>query len=292
MAADEVLNLFDSIWFGSSSCFSTMTKTTTTPTSKTNPSEDFDHDQEEQIFPEDLMMIQESLSSQDHDHHLSFSPFPNHLNVRSQSEHLLEYSSSKGSFFSDSQFSPSSVLNLNMPKLQTIISGKEVRDFSEEEGSNYSSTTTEKQDEDHKVAVVAAVNKKVKKRMRRRKLGASSKSLSDLEFEELKGFMDLGFVFTEEECRNSNLISIIPGLQRFAEKKQSDVIGPNNRGKDHDQGSSVSRPYLSEAWDVLDIKRKKEKSPLMNWKLTETGSEIDMKDQLKFWAHSVASTVR
>ncbi|XP_062099643.1 uncharacterized protein LOC133805472 [Humulus lupulus] len=174
-------------------------------------------------------------------------------------------------FFSDSQFSPSSVLNLNTPKLQTIISGKEVRDFSEEEGSNYRSTTTEEG---------------------RRKIGASSKSLSDLEFEELKGFMDLGFVFTKEECRDSNLISIIPGLQRFVEKKQSDVIRPNNRGKDHDQGSSVSKPYLSEAWDVLDIKRKKEKSPLMNWKLTETGSEIDMKDQLKFWAHSVASTIR
>ncbi|KAM6548762.1 hypothetical protein CsatB_020438 [Cannabis sativa] len=286
MAADEVLNLFDSYWFGirSSSCFIT---------SKTNPTEDFDHDHNQE---------EQTLSSQDHEHehhqhHLSFSPFVNHLNVRSQSEHLLEYSSSKGSIFSDSQFSPSSVLNLHAPKLQTIISGKEVRDFLEEEGSNYSTTSTEKQED-----LVAAVNKKVnKRRSRMKKHGSSSKSLSDLEFEELKGFMDLGFVFTEEECRDSKLVSIIPGLQRFAEKKQSDVVVPNyNRGKDHDNNSNsnnhdqanlVSRPYLSEAWDVLDIKRTK-KSPLKNWKLPETGNEIDMKDQLKFWAHSIASTVR
>ncbi|MCL7043829.1 hypothetical protein MKW94_016938 [Papaver nudicaule] len=41
------------------------------------------------------------------------------------------------------------------------------------------------------------------------------KSLSDLEFEELKGFMDLGFVFSEED-RNS---SLIPGLQRLGNKE-------------------------------------------------------------------------
>ncbi|KAM1105151.1 hypothetical protein ACFX13_013746 [Malus domestica] len=43
---------------------------------------------------------------------------------------------------------------------------------------------------------------------RRRKKKSESKSLTDLQFEELKGFMDLGFVFSEED-KDSNLVSII-----------------------------------------------------------------------------------
>ncbi|KAK7265997.1 hypothetical protein RIF29_18635 [Crotalaria pallida] len=45
-----------------------------------------------------------------------------------------------------------------------------------------------------------------------RKKRRGSKSLSDLEFEELKGFVDLGFVFSEED-KDSSLATIIPGLQ-------------------------------------------------------------------------------
>lgn len=288
MAADEVLNLFDSNWFGPS-VFSAIksgtTSTTPSQEAKTIPS-DHDHDHQGQTFQEDLI-IQDSLSSQNHDQKFCFSPIlPSHLNVRSHSEHLLEYSSFRGSFFSDSQLSPSSVLSLNSAKLQTIFSGKEVKDFPEQVENI--STSTEKEAEE------VVIKKKVNKR-RRRKVRNSSKSLSDLEFEELKGFMDLGFVFTEEECRDSKLVSIIPGLQRLSGKKQSNISSGQTKEEDddHDQGhgSLISRPYLSEAWDVLDSQRKK-KSPLMNWKIPVSGSEIDMKDQLKFWAHSVASTVR
>ncbi|KAM1135953.1 hypothetical protein ACFX2B_033720 [Malus domestica] len=54
--------------------------------------------------------------------------------------------------------------------------------------------------------------------------------------------------------------------------------------------SAITRPYLSEAWEVRE-KRKIEK-PLMNWRLPALEDEIDMKDNLKWWAYTVASTVR
>ncbi|KAK6124183.1 hypothetical protein DH2020_042092 [Rehmannia glutinosa] len=97
-----------------------------------------------------------------------------------------------------------------------------------------------------------------------------SKSLSELEFEEMKGFMDLGFVFSEED-KDSNLVEIIPGLQKLGrEQNVKDLSGPR------------ARPYLSEAWE----------SPLMKWRFPAVSNEIDMKDSLKWWAHSVASAVR
>ncbi|OVA13188.1 Protein of unknown function DUF1685 [Macleaya cordata] len=115
----------------------------------------------------------------------------------------------------------------------------------------------------------------------------SSRSLSDLEFNELKGFMDLGFVFSEEDKNSSTLVSIIPGLQRLG-KRESDQIDDETIIDEHE--GLISRPYLSEAWDILD--QRKEENPLMNWRIPALRSEIDMKDHLRFWAHTVASTVR
>ncbi|KAM1368322.1 hypothetical protein PS1_001667 [Malus domestica] len=54
--------------------------------------------------------------------------------------------------------------------------------------------------------------------------------------------------------------------------------------------SAITRPYLSEAWEVRE-NRKIEK-PLMNWRFPALENEIDMKDNLKWWAYTVASTVR
>ena len=48
----------------------------------------------------------------------------------------------------------------------------------------------------------------------RRKQKGFSKSLSDIEFEEFKRFMDLGFIFSKKD-KNSNLASIFPMLQRL-----------------------------------------------------------------------------
>lgn len=153
------------------------------------------------------------------------------------------------------------------PKLQPIISGKDVSKFSNEEHQQYE----------------MPIKKKVHGRKRRTKL-SSAKSLSDLEFEELKGFMDLGFRFSEED-KDSRLVSIIPGLQRLGRKGSEEDVDEEERKTDE---NVVSRPYLSEAWDVLD----KQKHPLMNWKISALGDEMDMKDQLKFWAHTVASTMK
>ncbi|KAE8651663.1 hypothetical protein Csa_021244 [Cucumis sativus] len=112
-----------------------------------------------------------------------------------------------------------------------------------------------------------------------------SKSLSELEFEELKGFMDLGFVFSEEDKNDTNLASIIPGLQRFGEKKEE-------KQKQIEDGVLLKRPYLSEAWEDVE-KENDKKRILMKWRVPSLGAtEMDIKHHLKFWAHTVASTVR
>ncbi|KAI4332515.1 hypothetical protein L6164_017418 [Bauhinia variegata] len=92
--------------------------------------------------------------------------------------------------------------------------------------------------------------------------------------------MDLGFVFSEED-KDSNLALIIPGLQR---------LGMNEEEKEgFDKNSAIPRPYLSEAWEVLDQKKEK---PLGNWRIPSLSNEVSMKDSLKCWAHAVASAVR
>ncbi|KAM5578384.1 hypothetical protein ABKV19_008608 [Rosa sericea] len=258
MAADEVplLNLFDSYWF-EHAVFSSK------PHAAANkPS--LQLDQEDQILQE---------------------PNPSGLPaliVRSLSDQFLD---TKSNLFSDSSFSPHSVLPTRSRKLQTIPSGKEVLIYFSRE------SVPEKQ-----VLEVgsAPLKKRVlhSERSKTRKSLGSSKSLSDLEFDELKGFMDLGFVFTEEDNKDSKLVSIIPGLQRLG---VSDEGGEEDRDEEkridgsHHHSHVVSRPYLSEAWDALEYQRKEDQ--LMNWRVP-SAVDKDMKHHLKFWAHTVASTVR
>lgn len=173
--------------------------------------------------------------------------------MRSKSDQL----SSMASFTSDS-LSPNSVLFT--PHLQTILSGKE----------ELKPPPRVKDEQHHKNYI---------RRQRERRKKVMSKSLSELEFEELKGFMDLGFVFSEDD-RDSSLVEIIPGLQR---------LGSKDNESDVNDVSSVPRPYLSEAWEVLDNKNKE--TPLMNWKVPALSNEVEMKDSLKWWAQTVASTV-
>ncbi|XP_052203177.1 uncharacterized protein LOC127808648 [Diospyros lotus] len=179
--------------------------------------------------------------------------------VRSKSDLL----SSMASFNPDS-LSPDSVLFT--ANIQTVWSGK--GDVEELEG-----------EEEAKQPSVP--------RKRRSKKGFT-KSLSDLEFEEVKGFMDLGFVFSEEDA-NSSLVEIIPGLQRLG-KKDGEKEEPADDGNVLDESSSVPRPYLSEAWEVLE--RRKRETPLMNWRIPALSNETDVKNSLKRWAHTVASTIR
>ncbi|XP_059452578.1 uncharacterized protein LOC132183192 [Corylus avellana] len=222
MSAEEVVKLLDSYWF------------------------------ERRFLSHNPMDAPTKAADQEVEEEAKYSGLPRTLHVRSLSDQL---SSSRRSFSYGSLSISSVSLMSTPPKLQTILSDKQVLEFSKEE-------------------------ERVKKReseRKRRKL-ASAKSLSDLEFEELKGFMDLGFVFSEEE-KDSRLVSIIPGLQRLGRKGSGDG---EEEGEINE--TLVSRPYLSEAWDVL--------GRLKNWKIPAPGNEMDMKDQLRFWAHTVASTVR
>lgn len=94
------------------------------------------------------------------------------------------------------------------------------------------------------------------------------KSSSDLESIEVQGFRDLGFVFEQEELRES-LADVLPGLkQQTKTKSQSSSTSPR-------------RPYLSEAWQQV-------RRPA----LVRVQSAAEMKDQLRMWAQAVACNVR
>ncbi|KAL0363487.1 UNVERIFIED_CONTAM: WD repeat-containing protein 53 [Sesamum calycinum] len=160
-------------------------------------------------------------------HHTSPKPrFPSQLTIptRSKSDHQLLFPNN-AVFLDTDTSSPNSVLK---PHLQTVLSDKEL------------SLETPQQ------------FKKLPRKglMISRKKKVLSKSLSELEFEELKGFMDLGFVFSEED-RESGLVEIIPGLQRLgADRRKEEKL----------------RPYLSEAWEALNRRREMER-PLMKWRV-------------------------
>eukprot|EP01018_Ginkgo_biloba_P014956 Gb_36828 [translate_table: standard] len=107
---------------------------------------------------------------------------------------------------------------------------------------------------------------------RERKKGV--KSLTDLEFDELKGFMDLGFSFSKDDL-TPRVVSMIPGLQRLGNNETT-------------WAPTVSRPYLSEAWLMP-----RTGVPLPNWHMPGPQEQgVKMKEHLKFWAHAVASTAR
>ncbi|XP_042492275.1 uncharacterized protein LOC122071879 [Macadamia integrifolia] len=216
MDAEEMLQLFDSCWW-----FGDEISTEKQPSA--SPATDPVHE------------IQSKTPKP------AISRLPTLL-VRSRSDDL----SFQRSFKSDSP-SPKSVILV--PKLQPILSGKEVVEVAE------SNTKQEN------------IEKPVK-RKRDLRWRSSSKSLSDLEFEELKGFMDLGFVFSEED-KDSSLVSIIPGLQRLGKKsdEMETIIDE----------SKIPRPYLSEAWDLLD--RRMEKNPLMNWRIPASVSFLSGNDE-------------
>ncbi|EOA36679.1 hypothetical protein CARUB_v10012027mg [Capsella rubella] len=117
-----------------------------------------------------------------------------------------------------------------------------------------------------------------------RRIGDNRERVSDLEAEEIKGFMDLGFVFTKEDL-NSELPKILPGLRAFLCPEEHLEKEP----------SVLPRPYLSEAWDVYDDKcsRLTEKdSTVIDFRMAKLRGEKNMKDSLKLWARSVASSLK
>lgn len=103
--------------------------------------------------------------------------------------------------------------------------------------------------------------------------------MSELELEELKGLMDLGFDFSDTEVeKDPRIADIVPGLR-------------NRQRRISESEVKVSRrPYLSEAWRFRDEEERSR--VLRDWSVLANGDERDVKEQLRRWAHVVASTVR
>ncbi|KAL1555964.1 hypothetical protein AAHA92_11642 [Salvia divinorum] len=186
-------------------------------------------------------------------HHPSIS----NQKVSRQISNLARSKSDELSCFATQKSSPDSVLK--NPHLQTIFSDKEFTISSE-------------------IPKVPLAKKGVVDGRRKKRL---SKSMSELEFEEVKGFIDIGFVFSEADKGDSALVEIIPGLQKLGQKTES-------RDRKIEEASRIrAKPYLSEAWEFYEEKR------LMKWMIPSSAtSEMEIKDNLKCWAHTVASAIR
>ncbi|KAK7285081.1 hypothetical protein RJT34_19839 [Clitoria ternatea] len=118
----------------------------------------------------------------------------------------------------------------------------------------------------------------------------SCRTLGELELDEVKGFMDLGFTFKKENL-NPRMMSVVPGLQRLGlhQNEQSNDASETDKVSDiiaEEQRRNIMRPYLSEAWLV-----KRPDSPLLNLKLPKHCSASNMKKHLRFWAKTVASEI-
>ncbi|KAA8516533.1 hypothetical protein F0562_016961 [Nyssa sinensis] len=129
------------------------------------------------------------------------------------------------------------------------------------------------------------------------------KSLSELELEEVKGFMDLGFIFNKEHL-SPRMMSVVPGLLRIGKQKterktklmirdasevevaKDEEIEEDEDGDDEDK-RGVTRPYLSEAWLI-----RKPDSPLLNLRIPRVSAAADMKKHLRNWARTVASVIQ
>ncbi|CAI9780163.1 unnamed protein product [Fraxinus pennsylvanica] len=130
--------------------------------------------------------------------------------------------------------------------------------------------------------------------IRRLQKTVSCKSLEELELEEAKGFMDLGFVF-EKERVSKRMMSLIPALQRLEKQKyeEKDVYDDhehddeNENDNEDDESRGIMRPYLSESWLI-----RRPDSPLLNLRVPRTSTAADMKKYLKYWARTVASSIQ
>ncbi|KAK8483311.1 hypothetical protein V6N13_097000 [Hibiscus sabdariffa] len=148
--------------------------------------------------------------------------------------------------------------------------------------SHSSSPSTQKRQRNHRQSTSRAVGGKLQK-------SKSCRSLQDLELEEVKGFMDLGFTFKKEHL-DSRMINVVPGLLRlghFETESQLAAADELDIGKQEKNDVIVMRPYLSEAWLI-----RRPDSPLLNLKIPRVSAADDMKKHLKCWAQTVAYVVQ
>ncbi|KAL9331950.1 hypothetical protein ACSQ67_001560 [Phaseolus vulgaris] len=114
----------------------------------------------------------------------------------------------------------------------------------------------------------------------------SCRTLGELELDEVKGFMDLGFTFNKEYL-SPRMMSVVPGLQRLGVMNGKETVEGDYIEADEDEGKrDIMRPYLSEAWLI-----KRPDSPLLNLKIPKRCSSANMKKHLRFWAKTVASEI-
>ncbi|XP_022983601.1 uncharacterized protein LOC111482158 isoform X2 [Cucurbita maxima] len=111
----------------------------------------------------------------------------------------------------------------------------------------------------------------------------SCKSLGELEMEEVKGFMDLGFQFRTENL-SPQMVKLVPGLQRFKTRMDKQNLEDDD---DDDKKRDIARPYLSEAWTI-----NRPNSPLLTLRMPKVSSTSDMKKRLKSWARTVAIEIQ
>ncbi|XP_054803886.1 uncharacterized protein LOC129307051 [Prosopis cineraria] len=127
---------------------------------------------------------------------------------------------------------------------------------------------------------------------RRLQKSMSYRTQGELELEEVKGFIDLGFIFKKENV-SARMMNVVPGLQRLsmhrnkADKELIDAskeVEDDSFEKEEDKSNvGITRPYLSEAWLI-----KRPDSQLLNLKIPRLCSAADMKKHLRFWAKTVA----
>ncbi|KAE8799497.1 hypothetical protein D1007_25073 [Hordeum vulgare] len=130
----------------------------------------------------------------------------------------------------------------------------------------------------------------------RRRRSRRGRSLSELEFEEVKGLQDLGFTFSETEV-DAELASIVPGLRRLraeeeakrAKAEAEEEACRRNRAAAEASHAAPRRPYLSEAWEDEEAEVRR---MLSNFRIPAAADGADLKENLRLWAHTVASAVR
>lgn len=123
----------------------------------------------------------------------------------------------------------------------------------------------------------------------------SCKTWEELELEEVKGFIDLGFEFSKENL-SPRMLSVVPGLQRFGswDVDHDEERNGTNQDCDHElieeeegeEDRGVMRPYLSEAW----IENGPE-SEFANIRLLRMSAAGDIKKRIRCWARTVANSV-
>lgn len=105
----------------------------------------------------------------------------------------------------------------------------------------------------------------------------NSKSMTACEFNELQGFMDLGFHFSQEDM-TPRIVKMFPVLQRKLEEA----------GSSQKRLEIVRQKPIQSSGTTWLVRQSS--TPLRQWQIPATRE--DMKEHLKFWARAVASTVR